>query len=1447
MPQSDNADIKLFSPSLPKGGGSMKGIEENIAAPGSDGMARCNVPLPVTSGRYLTPEVSLSYVSGNGNGACGMGWTMGAMRIRRRTSNGIPRYTPEDQFLGPDGEVLVPECNEQGEIITRQTNTAQGIPLGETFTVTRYFPRIESAFHLLEYWEAQAGSATAPFWLLHAADGVLHCLGKTAQARIAAPDDSAKIAEWLVEESVSPFGEHIYYQYKEEDKQGVNLEHDNHQYGANRYLKSIRYGSKIAYPSLYVWKGEIPADGQWLYSVILDYGENDISADVLPLYTPQGEWLARLDCFSRYDYGFEVRTCRLCRQVLMFHAFAELGEEPALVWRMQLEYDETPAVSMLSAIRRLAYEADGAMQSIPPLEFDYSPFDIRETEEMADWQPFLPVPELEDGEHYQLVDLYGEGIPGLLYQDNDHWHYRSPVRGNTPEGITYDSWRPLPHIPAKSRNGMLMDLNGDGDLEWLLAEPGVAGRYSMNPDKTWSGFVPLQALPTEFFHPQAQLAHVTGSGFTDLVMIGPKSVRFYAGEEAGFKHACEVWQQAGIRLPVERVDKKELVAFSDILGSGQSHLVRIRHDGVTCWPNLGNGVFGAPLALPGFTATEREFNPEHVFLADLDGSGASDIIYASGDALLIYRNLSGNSFADPLRVPLPEGVRFDDLCRLLPGDIRGLGAASLVLHVPYMAPRSWKLDFFAAKPYLLQTVSNNLGASSSFLYRSSAQYWLDEKQAASSAVCGVPFPINVVAGIHTLDEISGRTRIQKYTYRNGVYDRTEKEFAGFGRIDTWEEERDSEGTLSVSTPPVLTRTWYHSGQKQDEERAVQQYWEGDSAACQLKPIRLTRFDAATAMDVPLDSPNRRQEYWLYRSLRGMPLRSEIFAGDVVNWPPYRVESFRYQVRLVQSADSECVTLPMQLEQLTYNYEQIASDPQCTQQIQQGFDKYGVSTQSVTIQYPRRPRSEDTPYPDTLPDTSWSSSYDLQQMLLRLTRQRQKVYHLAEPEGWRLNIPHQTRLDTFIYSADSVPAEGISAELLGGDGTLRSPALEQAYGGQSEIIYAGGGEPDLRALVHYTRSAVLDESCLQAYEGVLSDRQLNALLASSGYQRSARILGSGDEADIFVAEQGFTRYADEESFYRIRGQQASLLSGEQVLSWDDHFCAVISIEDALGNHIQVAYDYRFVEAIQITDANNNVNQVSLDALGRVVCSRTWGTEEGIETGFRPEAEFAPPETMEQALTLSSPLLVASCCVYDAHSWMGTITLAQLSALVPDSEKQWSFLIDNRLIMPDGTIRARGRDPWSLQRLLAPIVFKLLSDADRKPPHTVILAADRYPDDPSQQIQASIVFSDGFGRTIQTAKRADTRWAITERVDYDGTGAVIRSFQPLFLDDWQYVGDEAVSGSMYATIYDYDALARQIRMVNAKGYERRTAFYPWFTVNEDENDTMDSSLFASPPAR
>ena len=49
------------------------------------------------------------------------------------------------------------------------------------------------------------------------------------------------------------------------------------------------------------------------------------------LSIPVSVWRDRLDPFSSYQAGFEVRTHRLCRHILMFHRFEELAENPVLV------------------------------------------------------------------------------------------------------------------------------------------------------------------------------------------------------------------------------------------------------------------------------------------------------------------------------------------------------------------------------------------------------------------------------------------------------------------------------------------------------------------------------------------------------------------------------------------------------------------------------------------------------------------------------------------------------------------------------------------------------------------------------------------------------------------------------------------------------------------------------------------------------------------------------------------------------------------------------------------------------------------------------------------------------------------------------------------------------------------------------------------------------------
>jgi Salmonella virulence plasmid 65kDa B protein len=65
-----------------------------------------------------------------------------------------------------------------------------------------------------------------------------------------------------------------------------------------------------------------------MFEIVFDYGDHDPPAPMpgddeleAPLGNRRYPWPLRPDAFSSYRAGFEVRTTRLCRRVLMFHHF----------------------------------------------------------------------------------------------------------------------------------------------------------------------------------------------------------------------------------------------------------------------------------------------------------------------------------------------------------------------------------------------------------------------------------------------------------------------------------------------------------------------------------------------------------------------------------------------------------------------------------------------------------------------------------------------------------------------------------------------------------------------------------------------------------------------------------------------------------------------------------------------------------------------------------------------------------------------------------------------------------------------------------------------------------------------------------------------------------------------------------------------------------------------
>ncbi|WP_339009327.1 SpvB/TcaC N-terminal domain-containing protein [Aeromonas popoffii] len=1433
MQNSDN--LTLEAPSLPKGGGALTGLSGQMGAAGPDGAATLAVALPISAGRGYAPSLGLNYSSQAGNGSFGMGWSCGTLAIRRRTRMGVPTYTPEDEYIAPDGEVLVHCLDADDKPHTRASSTLLGNTLGATYSVSGYRSRVERDFSRLEYWQPTESGTAADFWVLYSPDGQVHLLGYEAQARIGDPNAPAHTAQWLLNASVSAYGEQIYYRYRREDEAGCSSDEKklHPEASAQRYLSEVHYGNITpgrTFPCL--TQADALAAG-WLFVLVFDYGERSTALADIPPYVASGEWTCRQDCFSGYEFGFDLRTRRLCRQVLMFHRLDTLagvasGEDtPALVSRLLLEYEESEFVSTLASAQPMAFDNDEtqSLQTLPPLVFGWQTF----VEPQApQWHPLNALGNLNALQPYQYVDLYGEGLAGIVYQDAGAWWYRAPVRlaqSNDANAITWAPARPLPSTPALRNSATLVDLNGDGRLQWVVSAVGVNGHYEQNLDNPgqWLHFTPLSALPVEYAHPRAQLADLTGSGFADLVLIGPRSVRLYAGQGDGWESGQTVLQSGNVTLPVPGADPRTLVAFSDPLGSGQQHLMQVNAEGVTCWPNLGHGRFGQPLALPGFSQPAQGFNSDQVFLADIDGCGAVDIIYAHADRLEIYRNQSGNGFASPFVVSLPGGVRYDSTCQLQVADVLGLGVASVLLSVPHPTPTHWVLTLSVEKPWLLNETNNNMGAHQELHYRSSAQFWLDEKartqqQEGEGPRSYLPFPLHMLWRTETLDEITGNRLVSEVRYRHGAWDGREREFRGFGYVEVQDTDTSAaRGSASALAMPLLTRNWYATGLSVIDDHLPTEYWSGDKDAFPTLPPRYTTGSGEDEVLCPEDVVTANS-FWLTRALKGQLLHSEVYGldGSEQAGVPYSVTEQRPQVRLIAEVAGTPVVWPSVLESRSYHYERVSSDPQCAQQISLSCDEVGQPLKAISVNYPRRPQPTENPYPDTLPKTLFTSSYDDQQQLLRLTLSQQSWHHLVGTERgiWLTGLPDASRSDVLSFTADQVPPSGLSLEVLATDNSLIGDKRPHTFAGQQQTYWlAEDGNPSVTKPAFpprqaHTVTAELDEAIVQAVSVSLTTVDIADELRKAGYQQMDYLFARDDEfgRQLWVIRSGDTQSGDAAQFWRPMSYRDSPLNGSNTLEWDAHYCVPIRHQDAAGLEVSAQYDWRFLTPQQITDANANVHQVRLDGLGRVTCSRFSGTENGVPAGYSNAAFILPGDT-GSALTLLAPQPIAQCFVYTPDSWM-----------------------------------KKG--------------------AEKMPPHVAALVTDRYDDDAEQQIRQQVMFSDGFGRELQTATRHETgdawqrteggglvlgadgapataptdfRWVVSGRTEYDNKGQAVRTYQPYFLNDWRYISDDSARQDLWADTHKYDPTGQVIQVTTAKGYLRRTLFTPWFSVSEDENDT------------
>lgn len=1030
--RSDAAVTRAPGVSLPTGGGALRGIGEKFSANPVAGTGSMTVPILTSPARQdFGPQLVLAYDSGAGNGPFGFGWSLSLPSITRKTDKGLPRYQDEsesDVFILSGAEDLVPSLvrDDQGGWVSEGVADAQFN--GTTYRVKRYRPRIEGLFARIERWVNKASSSDV-HWRSISRDNTLTLYGSTPDSRITDPEDPTRIFQWLIDETRDDKGNAIVYRYKPEDGTGVDLalacernrgNRSDPRRTANRYIKRILYGNR---KTLLNANGSRPLilDAQqrnaadWMFEVVFDYGDHDpdfptpaddakVAADESPMYP----WPCRADPTSNYRPGFEVRTSRLCRRVLMFHHFDDdpdvgrdcLARSTDFVYSAKSPEPEgarAPIHSFLVEVTQTGYRGKGEARcksGLPPVVFRYSQPEVHDETRFVAPDSLDNLPVGIDGTQYQAVDLHGEGIAGILTEHHGQWWFKANLSPLVPEGEPVAGraqarFGPTAFIESKpaaalADGAQLMDLAGKGQPDVVVSNGRNPGVYEHDGKSGWRPFRPFtHHLHRDTRDPNLRFVDLDGDARADLLIAEDDVLVWHASlAEAGFGPARRVRkmldEEKGPRVVF--ADGTDSIHLADMSGDGLTDVVRIRNGEVCYWPNLGYGRFGAKVTMddaPRFDQPDQ-FEPRRIRLADIDGTGNADIIYLHRDGVRLYFNQSGNGWSEPHLLRALPGA--DSLSTVMPIDLLGNGTACLVWSSPLPGAAGRQMRYVdlmgGQKPHLLVEVDNNLGACTLIHYAPSTTFYLRDKAAGRPWITRLPFPVHVVEYVETFDFVSRNRFVTRYAYHHGYFDGEEREFRGFGMVEQWDT------ALFGATPPAMgpdpptnadpahrvpaihTKTWYHTGAYLDRQHISRQFETEYYREPGLTdpPQFLAQLLPDTSLPEGLSLAEEREAC---RALKGQLLRQEVYADDAPPGSPaaavqrartpYSVVEQDFVVRRLQprAGNRHGVFFTHPNEAITYHYERNAADPRIQHALTLEVDAFGNVRKQAAIGYGRR--------------------------------------------------------------------------------------------------------------------------------------------------------------------------------------------------------------------------------------------------------------------------------------------------------------------------------------------------------------------------------------------------------------------------------------------------------------------------------------------------------------
>lgn len=1414
--------------SAPKGGGAIASIGEKYQANPVTGTGGMTVPIALSPGRNdFTPQLAFSYDSGSGNSEFGLGWNVGIPSITRKTQKGLPKYhdsSESDIFLLAGAEDLIPKLEEDNGDWNEIETTANG------YTIKQYRPRIEGLFAKIEKHTNNSDSSIV-FWKVTTKDNMTSVYGRSSSARVFDAANSEKVFQWMLEYTYDDKGNIIWYQFKREnsDNHPATLSEKNRSNDAltNLYLKTVKYSPNTMYSPASGVPHDPSTDSyfgpgtDWHFQVVFDYGEhnNDTIAEDTP-------WSVRQDPFSTYRAGFEIRTYRLCRRVLMFHHFeTELGVDPYLVKSTDLTFNENGVATKVSSIKHVCYASGETPAEYPPVSFTYSEATIDSNIHQHNIEDMENLPGGVGGNGYRWADLHGEGLSGVLIDAPQAWYYKRNLGDENYYKDLPANQTPTPEArlgsvaevierPSLAGTQGLGDLDGDGRPDLSVYGNGVNGYYALDEEGKWKNFIPFESNPNvDWNDPNLRRVDVDGDGFADLLITKDNCFMVYPSlAEKGFAPSYETLQsfdeETGPKVVFSDADQS--IHLADMSGDGLTDIVRIQNGAVCYWPNLGHGRFGKKITLDNSPTFDNPdiFNQSRIRLGDVDGSGTTDILYINDEDVRYYPNESGNRLADA--VVINAHLPTHTLANISLLDILGNGTSCLVWSSPVPGDQPPALKFIdlmgGIKPYLLTEVNNNMGSISRMKYAPSTKFYLRDERNGTPWITKLPFPVQVVERVEIWDEVNRNRFVSKYAYHHGYFDGVEREFRGFGMVEQWDTEDFTdfigEGLFPpgynateevLHAAPIHTKSWFHLGFHDQSERILghyeSEYFAGDSNAFSLS--KTVTISDTSGNPISLEGQTLREAT---RSLKGRLLRQEVYSADGSPEAdvPYTVNESSYDLVLQQPRGASdrrdrdyASFLLIPAESLAYQYERNTADPRVAHQLTLETDAYGHPLKAASVVYPRR--------------SSESIGYSQQETLKITVQETSLVNEDDSSVFYRLGVPTQ---------AKSYEVTGITyANALLDPGTLLSD-----FDGASEISFETAPSSGIeKRLLDHSRILYYDETLTttplafgsiashaipyETYQLALTAGQVTNVLNENFARVDTNLLTAGKYVDHlsdgdYWVPSGRAEF-DTANFF-VPTKQIDPYGNETTMDFDDNYLVVDKTTDALGNEASATYDYRILQPEEVTDPNGNRQQFAFDVRGMVTKVAVMGkiTQSLGDDLTDPTSEFS----------------------YDLFNWMN------------NQEPNWAY---SKAREVHGAGNTRFIESYAYSDGLGQVVMTKSKAADG-------LAYGR--DGNGDLLREP---DDSLSDPIQTSPR----WLGNGRTILDNKGNPVKQYEPYFSSTHEYETEaELVEYGVTPVIY-YDPLGRAVRTEMPDDTLTKVEFTPWEQKSYDQNDTVKGSLWYS----